>query len=138
MWQALGCMCPHWGAALWVPVAWLVLPDVRMHGPATSLLFNRWWCFKPHQTVIQATRSASHGRDAECGSCFLFGFVSPFVNTEERLPAKPSSGPDREGREKRTLPSLLCSSWLKGCLFGVPQLSMTLNAQRLEVGRTQG
>ena len=26
--RALGCLCLHWGAAAWVPMAWTVLPDV--------------------------------------------------------------------------------------------------------------
>lgn len=89
--QAPLCMCPHWRPASRVFVVWLMLPDVRMHRPATALLFNRPLC-KLHQTVVQVTWVASCGCDAECSLGFLFVWVcSPFVNSKECLPVKSSS-----------------------------------------------
>lgn len=136
MWQALDYMGPCWEAGSCVPMVWLVLPDVKMHKPATSLLFNRPFC-KPHQTVVQATHIASRGCDADCDLGSLFVWIpSPFVNSEKFLPVKSSSWLDREGKEGWILLSLLCSSWLRSCLFWVPQIFVILNAQWLEVGRT--
>lgn len=91
MWQALPWMCPRWRPASRVPMAWLMLPDVKTCRPATALQFNRP-LRKLHQTVVQVTRITACGCDAECGLGFLFVWVCPlFVNSEECLPAKLSS-----------------------------------------------
>lgn len=103
MWQALGCTCPRWGAASWVPRAWRVLPDVQMCRPATSLLFNRPLC-KPHQTVVRVTHTASCGCDAECGLGFLFVWVYSSLCKQCGVSACEiiflSPWLDREGRER--------------------------------------